>query len=120
GIALGASALLLMSASPSYAADQATSEASASALQVSVAGKSVDVVSQIHAIYDGVEQITTGRKLPVPNAAIDQDFVSAGVLGQDAIANSGSAAACAGLVASSGALKLGADGSCVVSGDGEV
>ncbi|GAB3407178.1 hypothetical protein GCM10027569_18680 [Flindersiella endophytica] len=104
---------------PSLAAAP-VSQATASALTVSLAGRSAGS-GEFKAVYNGSELVTEGENVPKVPALENQTAVVGGALGQDAIASSdGTSAACAGLVARNGTVELGPHGSCLPGGHGKV
>lgn len=109
----------LLAASPTLAASP-VSQATASALTVSLAGRSAG--SGVYsAQHNGSELVTEGENVPKAPALENQTAVVGGALGQDAIASSdGTSAACAGLVARNGTVELGPHGSCLPGGHGRV
>lgn len=114
----GLSALVLTS-SPSAAATP-ISQASASALTISLAGRSAGS-GEYTAQHDGSKLRTSGNNRPAVPALENQTAVVGGALGQDASADSnGLSAACAGLIARNGTIELGPHGSCLPGGHGKV
>jgi hypothetical protein len=106
-------------ATPSVAATP-VSQATASALTVSLAGRSAGS-GEFSAQHNGSELVTEGENRPKVPALENQTAVVGGALGQDAIASSdGTSAACAGLVARNGTVELGPHGSCLPGGHGKV
>jgi hypothetical protein len=112
-VAAGGVALALFMSSPAMAD---TSLSSATALQLVLASSAVVNTGQATANNDGTTETDGGDSSPTIAALGTQNVIAAGVLGQDARAfNDGSAAACAGVVGSGGAITVGDTGTCTVN-----
>jgi hypothetical protein len=127
-VGLGVAVVTALAASPGaaatqtngVAADAVVGKASANALNLT-AGTQIANSGAFVAVNDGALETVKGIQAPKIPLVSDQKIVSVGALGQDAAATTdGLAAACAGVVGGDGALKLGADNSCLVTGDGAV
>ncbi len=127
-VGLGVAVVTALAASPAVAATQTNggasgdvvSKASANALNLTTGAQIANSGAYV-AVNDGALETVKGIQAPKIPLVSDQKIVSVGALGQDAAATTdGLAAACAGLVGGSGALKLGADNDCLVSKDGTV
>lgn len=104
----------------SAAAEAPISQASASALTVSLAGRSAGS-GEFKAWHDGSTEATSGNNRPAVPALEGQTAVVGGALGQDATAAGDStSAACAGLIARNGTIEVGPHGSCLPGGHGKV
>lgn len=107
GLGIAGATVLLM-ASPA-AAD--TSQASATAATVTLLNASVVDTGAVVATNDGSGEVKTGD--PTTSILAGQTLLSAGVLGQDAVANDdGTSAACAGALGTNGVIQIGPTGTC--------
>lgn len=116
--ALGAATvtLLALSAAPAYATGGFTSQASAQALNVTLVGNPAIATTPYTVKNDNGTVTTTGTENPALSVLGSQTSVVAGVLGQQAVANSdGTSAACAGLLSPGGTIQIGTGGTCAVS-----
>ncbi|MHB1534548.1 MAG: hypothetical protein ACYC1D_08055 [Acidimicrobiales bacterium] len=108
--------LLALGAAPAYAAGAYTSQASAQALNVSLSGTSTIATTPYTVTNDNGTVTTTGAETPAVSVLGTQTSVVAGVLGQQAVANSdGTSAACAGLLSAGGTIQVGTSGTCAVT-----
>ncbi|MBF4163479.1 hypothetical protein [Nocardioides acrostichi] len=118
GALLSTAAVLSLTAGPALAADT-VSQASATALRVTVASTPTDSGSYT-ATNDGTKETTTGTNSPAVTALGGQSFVQAGTLAQDATATvrnkSGHSAACAGLAGDGATAVAAGDGACLTPG----
>src|ERR687896_299591 len=72
------------------------------------------------AVNDGVLQQVEGVKVPELPLIGSQNILTGSALAQDAVASdSGFSAACAAILGEGGTVKIGADRSCLLSGDGK-
>lgn len=100
--------------------DNVVSRATANAINLTAGGQIANSGAYV-AVNDGALQSVSGLNVPKLPLVSDQKLVSLGALGQDSAATSnGYAAACAGIVGADGAVKLGTDNSCLVTGDGSM
>jgi hypothetical protein len=127
-VGLGVAVVTVLAASPGaaatqtngVAADEVVGKAAATALNLT-AGAQIANSGAYVAVNDGALETVKGIQAPKIPLVSDQKIVNVGALGQDAAATTdGLAAACAGVVGGDGTLKLGADNSCLVTGDGAV
>ena len=96
------------------------SRASANSVNVAAGGQLAGNEGYV-AVNDGTLETVTGVNAPELPMIGDQQIAVVGALGQDAVATPrGEAAACAGIVGRDGALKVGADNTCLISDDGTV
>lgn len=105
--------LVLFAAGPAWAD---TSQATAQAATVQLLGQPVLSSGQVAASSDGTSQTKTGNTAPPASILGGQTILTSGALFQDAVANGGSSAACAGVVGPNGAVQIGPAGGCLVSG----
>ncbi|WP_459983963.1 hypothetical protein [Nocardioides sp. AN3] len=117
--AAAAAALALLATGPAYAADP-IARASATALQVSVAGHGADS-GTFTATNDGTRESTSGTNSPAVPALAGQRATNLGTLAQDAAARvadgHGHSAACAGIAGQGATLAQVGDGtSCLTGG----
>ncbi|MFF3855574.1 choice-of-anchor P family protein [Micromonospora sp. NPDC002575] len=111
-------ALVVLAASPAMAD---TSQASASALRISLVGGGLASSGTATATNDGTTESISGNTNPPLSVLGSQSVITAGVLGQAVHAfNDGTSAACAGVVGAGGAITIGAGGSCLVTPSGSV
>jgi hypothetical protein len=116
---VGGGVFVLLAASPSTA-NEATSQASATAAAATLVGASVGTGSFV-ASNDGGNGDSNGSNTPVLPLLGGQQLIIAGVLGQDAVAGpDGTSAACAGLVGRNGAIQVGPNGTCIGDPKGRV
>jgi len=120
GAALGtAAALIGLSAAPAQAATP-VARASATALEVSVTSSSGGL-GGFSSTHDGTTEETFGANRPQIQALGGQDFLSAGVLYQDATTSvsgdTGNAAACSGLAGQGATVVQAGDGNCLSGGE---
>jgi len=109
-----ASVALVMAAAPAYAD---TSDATANAATLEALSLPLVSTGTCSASNDGATETDSGPCDTTLAVAPFQTVVGAGVLVQDSRANNdGTSAACAGVVGPGGAILVGADGSCVDSG----
>lgn len=109
----GGTALAVLAASPAMAD---TSQASASALQITLVGGGVASSGSASASNDGTTESISGDTSPALSVLGSQTVITAGVLGQDVRAfNDGTSAACAGVLGSGGTISVGAGGTCLVA-----
>ncbi|MEQ7125659.1 hypothetical protein ABN034_14195 [Actinopolymorpha sp. B11F2] len=102
------------------AAGETVSRAQANSFNISVGGQVAGSGGYL-SVNDGALETVKGVKAPELPMIGDQQVALVGALGQDAATTSnGYAAACAGVVGANGVVKLGADQSCLVSGDGQI
>jgi hypothetical protein len=94
-----------------------TSQASAQAAQLDLLDEAVVDTGTVTASNDGINgEVVTGDDAPLISLLGDQDTLTAGVLAQDATANSdGTSAACAGAVGEGGELIIGDDRDCTAT-----
>ncbi|WP_020575936.1 hypothetical protein [Actinopolymorpha alba] len=127
-VGTGVALLATLTASPGVAATDNdgivdgswTSRASAHSLNLRAGGQIADSGAYV-AVNDGVLESVTGANAPKLPLIGDQQVAVAGALGQDALATSnGYAAACAGVVGSTGTVQLGVDNTCLASDGGGV
>lgn len=125
-ISVGAAVVSALSVAPAIASDEAraegetVSQATASAFNLKMAGQ-VAGSGGFVAANDGVLETVKGVRAPELPVIDDQQAVAVGALGQDAAATaSGYAAACAGIVGSTGAIKVGEDNTCLISDEGSM
>jgi hypothetical protein len=125
-VSVGAAVVSALSVAPAIASDEAraegetVSQATASAFNLNMAGQ-VAGSGGFVAANDGVLETVKGVRTPELPVIDDQQAVAVGALGQDAAATaSGYAAACAGIVGSTGAIKVGDDNTCLISDEGSM
>jgi hypothetical protein len=126
-VGLGVAVLSALAAAPASADSsevraegEAVSQATANALNLSTAGH-VAGSGGFVAVNDGALGAVKGVQVPELPLIDDQQIAAMGVLAQDAATStSGYAAACAGIVGGNGAIDVGADGTCMISGDGKI
>lgn len=116
---VAAAALIGLSAAPAQAA-QHVSQASATAVSVTVAGQGTNSGTYT-ATNDGSGQSTSGNNRPLIRALGGQSAISAGTLAQDAVATvdgtTGSSVACSGLAGQGATVVAAGDGTCLSGGD---
>ncbi|MEV0941701.1 choice-of-anchor P family protein [Micromonospora wenchangensis] len=109
----GGLAMVVLAASPALAD---TSQATASALQISLVGGGLASSGTATATNDGTTESISGNTNPPLSVLGGQTVITAGVLGQYVRAfNDGTSAACAGVLGSGGTINIGAGGSCTVT-----
>lgn len=113
-----AAAVAALAASPAMAAGP-VAQASATALEVTVASTPTDSGSY-SVTNDGRRERATGTSSPAITALAGQDFVGAGTLAQDAttriVGRDGRSAACAGLAGDGATVAAAGDSSCLTPG----
>lgn len=125
-VGIGAGAIVALTASASFAgvpsdvtADSWVSKAKADVFKANVGGQLGGTGAYV-AVNDGVLQHVEGVKVPELPLIGSQNILAGSVLAQDAVASdSGFSAACAAILGQGGAIKIGADQSCLLSGDGK-
>ncbi|ASW54794.1 choice-of-anchor P family protein [Plantactinospora sp. KBS50] len=114
----GGLTMALVIASPALAD---TSQASASALQISLVGGGLASSGTATATNDGTTESISGDTNPPLSVLGGQTVITAGVLGQYVRAfNDGTSAACAGVLGSAGTFTIGSGGDCTVTPGAEV
>ncbi|MEU1752825.1 choice-of-anchor P family protein [Micromonospora matsumotoense] len=109
----GGLAMVVLAASPALAD---TSQATATALQISLVGGGLASSGTATATNDGTTESISGNTNPPLSVLGSQTVITAGVLGQDVRAfNDGTSAACAGVLGSGGSITVGVGGSCNVT-----
>ncbi|WKU03372.1 choice-of-anchor P family protein [Micromonospora sp. HUAS LYJ1] len=109
----GGLAMVVLAASPALAD---TSQATASALQISLLGGGLASSGTATATNDGTTESISGNTNPPLSVLGSQTVITAGVLGQDVRAlNDGTSAACAGVLGSGGSINVGSGGSCTAT-----
>ncbi|MCO7221637.1 choice-of-anchor P family protein [Klenkia sp. PcliD-1-E] len=112
-VAAATAALVALWAGPA-AAD--TSQAQATAANLTLAGGSTASSGTVSATSDGQTASTSGNTQPALSVLGSQTLITSGVLVQQAVArNDGTSAACAGLVGTGGGISIGSDGTCTVN-----
>jgi hypothetical protein len=114
GLALG---LGLLAMSPAAAATNYQAAATAAYLAVANNGNGTGTVT---ATYDGSKETKTGDTAPPISILKQQDLLNAGVLAQEATAQPGLSAACAGLAGAGGSVAEVGDSKCLTSGTGKL
>lgn len=118
GSALAAASLALLSAGPALAAAP-VAQASATALQLGIAGQGTDTGTYT-ATNDGTKETTSGNRTPAVPALAGQRMTNLGTLAQDAATSvtggDGSSAACAGVAGEGATLAQVGDGTSCLSG----
>lgn len=118
---VAATGLVTLSAAPADAATAHVAKAGGTALTIEVGGKVSTRSDTYQAAYDGSRTTTGGSHSPVVRALGGQSLLSAGVLGQDAVAGSKNgvpyAKACSGVAGDGGRVAAIGNGSCVKGGD---
>ncbi|WP_460526120.1 hypothetical protein [Flindersiella endophytica] len=118
-MALTASASFAGNVPSDVTADSWVSKAKADVFKANLGGQ-VGSTGAYVAVNDGVLQQVEGVKVPELPLIGQQNLLSGSVLAQDAVASdSGFSAACAALMGQGGSIKIGADKSCLLSGDGQ-
>lgn len=114
-------AATVLAATTAMAVPYAT-QASATALHLSVADPVVVVDTGTEtAQNDGSQETVTASQQPLISILNGQDVLTAGVLGEVAVANNdGTSAACSGVTGEGGAVELGNPENCVVPGTAPV
>lgn len=117
GVAAGA--LVVLSAGPGAAAEP-VAQASAQALQITIAGEDPAISGEFKVVHDGNKATSTGTRNPAIDTFSGQSFLQAGTLAQDAVAivrdGRGLSAACAGLAGDGATLVSAGDGQCLSAG----
>jgi hypothetical protein len=126
-VGVGAGAIVALTASASFAggvptdvtADSWVSKAKADVFKANLGGQLGSTGAYV-AVNDGVLQQVEGVKVPELPLIGSQNILAGSALAQDAVASdSGFSAACAAILGEGGAVKIGADKSCLLSGDGK-
>jgi hypothetical protein len=124
-VGIGAGAIVALTASASFAgvpsdvtADSWVSKAKADVFKANLGGQ-LGGSGAFVAVNDGVLQQVEGVKVPELPLIGSQNILTGSALAQDAVASdSGFSAACAAILGEGGTVKIGADKSCLLSGDG--
>lgn len=106
-------ALVVVGAGPALAD---TSQSSATAASLVLAGGSTASSGTVTAANDGQTATTSGNTQPALSVLGSQTLITSGTLVQKAVALAdGTSAACSALVGAGGGITIGADGSCTVA-----
>jgi hypothetical protein len=109
-VVLAIAAVFALTAAPAWAD---TSQASARAVQLHLAGEDIVDSGTFSASNDGSGEQTSGDTGPALSVLGNQDVIQAGVLVQQAQANDdGTSAACAGVIGDGGLIQIGEGGDC--------
>lgn len=112
----GAGTLVALAAGPAQAAEP-VSQASASALTVTVAGQPIGT-GEFTMTHDGVKAEAAGTNRPALSLLQPQYAVQSGELSQDATAApDGTSEACAGVVGQGGVVQVGPENTCITDAD---
>ncbi|MDH2413740.1 hypothetical protein [Nocardioides sp. CER19] len=115
GSALAAASVALLATGPAFAADP-VAQASATALEVGIAGHGTETGTYT-ATNDGTRETTSGDNAPALPVAVGQQATNLGTLAQDAVTTTaGHSAACSGVAGEGATLTQVGDGTRCLTG----